>query len=503
MDLRGALPLALALTAPLVSPGEAPGQPFPADVRSALDDAVELYRRVRAEQLVFATDPNERYEVVVGQLIFERADDDMLFNIGDEAFELEAGREGGLGSGEPWGPFPLPVRNRRLHDGERGGLDASSCRSCHFVGGPDGGGAPSQVALLRGDGRHLDAATVRDAPHVMGLGYIELAARRLERQINRRADIAREQAASIGMPVPAQLVADGVDFGEIIAQPDGTFDLAGLRGISPDLRLRPFGHKGRHRTLVALADEALQIHHGIQSDSRRQTRADDPSYWLGDGPPFDPDDDGVEREASAAQAVLLASYLSMLGVPRVGPPSDPVLAFAWSRGRALLESVGCTGCHRESLRLDGYETTHTARGDDPFSHTLDLSEAGQDPIPHRLDFTPDDEGFVDAAVPIFAFTDLRRHDLGPGLAEPAPEVLPDGGGEVPGAVWLTRSLWGLADTGPYLHDGRAPTVHDAIEWHGGEAAESRDAYRALPEADRAALRLFLMSLTRNPTLLVE
>jgi CxxC motif-containing protein (DUF1111 family) len=67
-------------------------------------------------------------------------------------------------------------------------------------------------------------------------------------------------------------------------------------------------------------------------------------------------------------------------------------------------------------------------------------------------------------------------------------------------VFLTRPLWGLAETAPYLHDGRAPTVHEAIVFHGGEAAVARDAYLALDDSGRASLRVFLMSLSRQPKL---
>jgi CxxC motif-containing protein (DUF1111 family) len=67
---------------------------------------------------------------------------------------------------------------------------------------------------------------------------------------------------------------------------------------------------------------------------------------------------------------------------------------------------------------------------------------------------------------------------------------------------LTRPLWGLAETAPYLHDGRAPTVHDAIVLHGGEAAAARDAYLALDERGRASVRVFLLSLSRQPKLFV-
>ena len=36
--------------------------------------------------------------------------------------------------------------------------------------------------------------------------------------------------------------------------------------------------------------------------------------------------------------------------------------------------------------------------------------------------------------------------------------------------WRTAPLWGVADSGPYLHDGRAPSLERAIELHGGEAS---------------------------------
>jgi CxxC motif-containing protein (DUF1111 family) len=46
----------------------------------------------------------------------------------------------------------------------------------------------------------------------------------------------------------------------------------------------------------------------------------------------------------------------------------------------------------------------------------------------------------------------------------------------------------------YLHDGRARTLEEAIRWHGGEAAASRQAYEALEESQRAAIITFLKSL---------
>ena len=69
--------------------------------------------------------------------------------------------------------------------------------------------------------------------------------------------------------------------------------------------------------------------------------------------------------------------------------------------------------------------------------------------------------------------------------------------------WLTRPLWGLADSAPYMHDGRAQTVEEAINFHGGEAQSAVRLYQALSESERGQLRMFLMSLSRDSTLLVE
>ena len=60
--------------------------------------------------------------------------------------------------------------------------------------------------------------------------------------------------------------------------------------------------------------------------------------------------------------------------------------------------------------------------------------------------------------------------------------------------WRTPPLWGLRDSAPYLHDGRANTVDEAIRLHGGEATAAAQRYRQLPARDQAQLQTFLLSL---------
>src|SRR5690606_26733917 len=68
-------------------------------------------------------------------------------------------------------------------------------------------------------------------------------------------------------------------------------------------------------------------------------------------------------------------------------------------------------------------------------------------------------------------------------------------------TFLTENLWGVGSTAPYMHDGRATTLAEAILAHAtddpadpSEAAPSRRAYLARTPADKQALIAFLDNL---------
>lgn len=60
--------------------------------------------------------------------------------------------------------------------------------------------------------------------------------------------------------------------------------------------------------------------------------------------------------------------------------------------------------------------------------------------------------------------------------------------------WRTPPLWGVQDSAPYLHDGRAATLVEAIAWHGGEAQPSTQQFFGLAAAERLKLIAFLRTL---------
>nr|WP_280842529.1 di-heme oxidoredictase family protein [Sagittula salina] len=64
------------------------------------------------------------------------------------------------------------------------------------------------------------------------------------------------------------------------------------------------------------------------------------------------------------------------------------------------------------------------------------------------------------AVQVPWWTDFRRHDMGEAPA--GPEATQG----IRHRLWMTRSLAGVGSTGPWLHDGRATSLREAIMAHG-------------------------------------
>lgn len=95
----------------------------------------------------------------------------------------------------------------------------------------------------------------------------------------------------------------------------------------------------------------------------------------------------------------------------------------------------------------------------------------------------------------YPYTDMLLHDMGPGLDDGYTE------GNALTSEWRTPALWGLglsrnSQGGQYflLHDGRAGSIDQAIQLHGGEATDSRNRYNALNQQDKQSVIKFLESL---------
>jgi CxxC motif-containing protein (DUF1111 family) len=291
--------------------------------------------------------------------------------------------------------------------------------------------------------------------------------------------------------VEQALSSKGVSFGHLTVSPDGQLDDSGIEGVSHDLTVRPFGWKGHQATLRDIAEESLHLHQGLLSNriqlAIRDGTLDRAPYGTGNW--TDVDGDGVSLEIDSGMLTTVVGYLAQLEAPVIQPPRDPSLVDAWAAGRADFEAVGCAACHIPTLELhDSKLDARQPAAPDRQPFVIDVAKDGDGPK-----IEPKYAG-KNTTYLVHLFSDLKRHDMGDALATPAAQ------GDIPPGVFLTRSLWGLAETAPYLHDGRAPTVHDAIVLHGGEATPARDRYLALAEPERANLRVFLVSLSRQPKL---
>lgn len=128
-------------------------------------------------------------------------------------------------------------------------------------------------------------------------------------------------------------------------------------------------------------------------------------------------------------------------------------------GKNLFVQAGCENCHKKSLTTG-------------FSPIAPLS---------NKTFHP--------------YTDLLLHDMGSELNDGYTE------GNAKTSEWRTPPLWGLglspnSQGGQYflLHDGRAKSIEEAIQFHGGEGAASKDKFNQMLAAERNAIIKFLKSL---------
>lgn len=412
--------------------------------------------------------------------------------------------------------------------GARAQLSSQSCGSCHVrtafglahthvAGDPDGDGAPP--------------FNVRSTTSLFGDGLVQLLAQEITEQLHAaRGELEDAARSAPGELVERALVAKGIDYGvlraRLTAEGDVKLDSSGVRGVDADLVVRPFGWKGNFNTLRSNLVGAAAALMGMQ--------AEELVWRLGEDAGDDPDRDGVARELSVGDITAMVAYNAAQETPQplwrladlgmVAPPSEEDAATLERGGRAF-ESAGCTSCHVPEMRLGNtiFEEP-TLRGAGKYVDTFLASrDAGYDPQqPLRFDLLeageePRVEAHPEGGALVRPYSDFRRHQMGRQLADPAgptPALTPlmaplELDGELvligPGE-FLTAELWGVGNSGPWLHDGRATTLEEAVLWHGeedppgvgepgrSEAQESRDAFLALDAGDRQALLSFLRSL---------
>ena len=256
-------------------------------------------------------------------------------------------------------------------------------------------------------------------------------------------------------------------------------------------KLGRFGWRGQTESLSDFVEDACAIELGLELSAASQSITPRNRKYRPDG-----------VDLTDHQAAQLTSFVGTLPAPQRHMPTGKAQQQRVSHGRQVFEHVGCADCHVPNIGpVKGI-----------FSDLLlhDMGDGLTDPV---------------AAIPAIdlkLLTDSRRQTR----FQPTP--LAQSGGSYGGGSrgpdfsrfssgipladlreqrlrkerlaataereWRTPPLWGVADSPPYLHDGRAETLTEAIAAHGGQARESVGMYFASPIVDRLALIGFLKTL---------
>ncbi len=326
-------------------------------------------------------------------------------------------------------------------------FNADACAECHED--PVSGGTGDEVE------RHATAfhpgTTGRPCDELVALGG-PVFQQHVTPALHDALAIDSEPVPSQATAIAARTTPDIFGFGLLDAVSDSVIlayadpsdrDGDGISGRPNrffDGRLGRFGRKALVPTLREFNDGAFAAEQGIT------TPAVPAEETVGGRPLPAGVDPAPDPELPGAAADLADAFVRLLAPPA---PERPSREARW--GRAAFARTGCDRCHVPALRT------------------------GDNAIPalrHRE---------------VAAYTDLLLHDMGPELADICL-------GLATPSEFRTEPLMGVRRMARFLHDGRATTLEQAIELHAGEAARSRDLFRALAPDERAALVAFLKTL---------
>ena len=340
-----------------------------------------------------------------------------------------AGRPNTNGAGKPT-THPSKYQFRRA---TAAGPDSGSCVSCHGSPRP-GGAAGRNLNLFLGftgvqdfdasgnpvspGALSIDFANYneRNPPNLFGDGPLEVASREMSFELQAIRAAAKAEAASSGVAVTKDLVAKGVSFGKITAQPNGLIDGSQIQGVDWDLIVKAFGWKGG-LNIRSFEAGGMNLHFGMQ-----------PREKFGRG--TDPDGDGVSDELTCGDMTAEVVFTAALSPPGQVITGSRARRNAIGRGKAIFDASQCASCHTPKMYLDNPVYTEPgpfnakaallfigaespegiAQGSTTVSTTFsvaqpfafDLTRDGPRP---RIERTQDGRGVIEA------YTDLKRHVL--------------------------------------------------------------------------------------------
>ena len=216
-------------------------------------------------------------------------------------------------------------------------------------------------------------------------------------------------------------------------------DVQGRVGRTREGRIGRFGWKAQIPSLHEFVRVACANELGLEVPGHAQAAS-----------PISPGSKARGLDLSESECDALVSYVRALPAPVVVDPDGPQGTRDLRDGRRLFADVGCATCHAPSLG--------------------------------------DVKGI---------YSDLLLHDMGQSLSDPGSSYGLDGPESAKGPTpreWRTPPLWGYRDSGPYLHDGRAQGLEEAVAFHDGQARSSAHQFFSLSWRERAQVEVFLKSL---------
>jgi len=231
---------------------------------------------------------------------------------------------------------------------------SDSCAACH--------GRPRGAAGFGGD--VATRPDSRDAPHLFGLGLVEMLADEMTKELREIREEALNIAANNGSNIKMDLEAKGVEFGQIIAKPNGEIDATDIEGVDPDLRVKPFFHHGATTSIREFIIGAFKAEMGMESPDPILCAVTDPdnpqSQVSPAGMEFDPvldfferppvcdanedgDSDGVVNEIDPAIVDHVEFYLLNYFKPATGKTNRKTNKGPQNNEKNRLYRLSCTG----------------------------------------------------------------------------------------------------------------------------------------------------------------
>lgn len=210
-------------------------------------------------------------------------------------------------------------------------------------------------------------------------------------------------------------------------------------------RIGHFGWKAQTASLSDFVQAACANELGLSNPGQDQPK-----------PLGKPDYQSPGYDLTLEQCNQLTAFCASLPPPVEKPPSDRATSQKALAGKELFTTIGCAKCHVPDLG--------------------DVQGLYSDLLLHRMGEVLIGGGSYGERPP----------------PKPESPTVPSDGPLAD--EWRTPPLWGVADSAPYLHDGRAATLEEAIRLHAGQAARSAQHFLGLAPAEQAHLLTFLKTM---------